>query len=186
MAQILSIVSPIYQIVAKKSQEAKNDTAKLKKVQDQASSSIEVKKSLINLVMKSRIGDHVCHSGDSTCACHAPPQPYWRCWSCRVSRPAYLSSSEHAWLPKSQRFCGTGSTYHQKRLQSKVDSQFSFDEVAEHHKKKVNFSPGQPAPCWSPWYSHAKKSATGTTSRTWVRTSCSPTSPPSWITWQEA
>ena len=39
-------------MVAKKSQEAKNDTAKLKKVQDQASSSIDVKKSLINLAMK--------------------------------------------------------------------------------------------------------------------------------------
>ena len=44
---------PIYQMVAKKSQEAKKDTAKLKKVQDQAISIIEVKKSLINLAMKS-------------------------------------------------------------------------------------------------------------------------------------
>lgn len=35
--------------MAKKSHEAKNETAKLKKVQDQASSSIDVKKSLINL-----------------------------------------------------------------------------------------------------------------------------------------
>merc|ERR550519_2926441 len=40
-----------YQIVAKKSHEAKNETAKLKKVQDQASSSIDVKKSLISLCL---------------------------------------------------------------------------------------------------------------------------------------
>lgn len=46
------MIHSIYQMVAKKSQEAKNDTAKLKKVQDQASSSIDVKKSLINLAMK--------------------------------------------------------------------------------------------------------------------------------------
>ena len=47
-----STIHEIYQIEAKKSQEAKNDTAKLKKVQDQASSNVDVKKSLINLAMK--------------------------------------------------------------------------------------------------------------------------------------
>ena len=48
----MSKIHLIYQIEAKKSQDAKNDTAKLKKVQDQASSNVDVKKSLINLAMK--------------------------------------------------------------------------------------------------------------------------------------
>merc|ERR1719402_1612992 len=40
-----------YQMIAKKSHEAKKDTAKLKKVQDQSNSSVEVKKSFISLCL---------------------------------------------------------------------------------------------------------------------------------------
>ena len=79
LIQMLSMICPLYQMVAKKSQEAKNDTAKLKNVQDQASSSIDVKKSLYNLFMKIRgSGDMYAMYGivEGTCACHAPPQPY--------------------------------------------------------------------------------------------------------------
>ena len=56
-------------MIAKKSHEAKKDTAKLKKVQDQSNSSVEVKKSFISLTENYRNNYLVL-----TCVCHVPPQ----------------------------------------------------------------------------------------------------------------
>ena len=61
-------------MIAKKSHEAKKDTAKLKKVQDQSNSSVEVKKSFISLTENYRNN----HS-KVTCVCHVPPRFWYTC-----------------------------------------------------------------------------------------------------------
>ena len=61
-------------MIAKKSHEAKKDTAKLKKVQDQSNSSVEVKKSFISLTENYRI-----NYLKLTCVYHVPPLFWCTC-----------------------------------------------------------------------------------------------------------
>ena len=61
-------------MIAKKSHEAKKDTAKLRKVQDQSNSSVEVKKSFISLTE-----NYQNNYLKLTCVCHVPPQFWCKC-----------------------------------------------------------------------------------------------------------